>query len=373
MTAGIPDQVAVPYPRWGRETTIERRGEPALTLRALAPEPPDQAMAIVLLVHGMNEYVGRYRHVAEHFARRFAVVGFDLHGHGLSNPVLAAADRAIRTGAGPQPVGDAYLAGRDLGDLDPLRDDLRTALDAALAMFPRLPLLIIAHSLGALVSCSLLLGEDAAEVRDRLAGIALLGPAFAVSQVPDPRGALANALIDLSFNAECWRADRAAASPARPLHQGLWAVPTSLLLNGLFELLSAPGLRRIFTPSTPAWVVEYLSDCEIERGRQRSDGYIIRRSLLRYVKAIEREIARFRCGGGPFDIPYMLVYSRHDPITPAAGALAFAETSSNRHPDNEVFELPDAFHHEHLFSAAPLDRMILQRLDDWFDRRLRAR
>jgi alpha-beta hydrolase superfamily lysophospholipase len=375
--AGDNDSVTTRYPRWGTETEIPRGADQApLTVRILRPEPGARKAAIVLLVHGMNEYIGRYREIAGHFARHFVVAGFDLGGHGLSNPWLAAADRAIAGGASRCEVGDAFLAQRCRSDLGGMRKDLELALRQVLALTDdsgngHLPVFIVSHSLGSLVAASYLLDAlGDTTVAKRLQGIVLLGPAFAVSQVPSRLGWLANRLIRWSFAAEEWRADRAAVHPAKGLLAGLWALPSSLLLNGLFELLSWPVLRRVFTPGIPGWVEHYLTDSEDQRARHRSDGYIIRRSLLRYVKGIEREIARFRRHSDGFDLPYFLVYSAGDPITPASGMHHFVSKTFDRHPDNAVLDLPHCYHHEHLFSAPPLDREILGHIEDWIDRRL---
>ena len=46
---------------------------------------PDNATETVLIVHGYYDHIGLYGHVIRHFlARGYAVLGFDLPGHGLS-------------------------------------------------------------------------------------------------------------------------------------------------------------------------------------------------------------------------------------------------------------------------------------------------
>ncbi len=45
----------------------------------------DNPRAVVCLVHGMGEHMGRYAHVADYFnSKCFHVIGFDQRGHGLS-------------------------------------------------------------------------------------------------------------------------------------------------------------------------------------------------------------------------------------------------------------------------------------------------
>jgi alpha-beta hydrolase superfamily lysophospholipase len=369
--------VKEPYPRWGEEIALERPDRSAsLILRYQPPPDPARAPACLLIVHGMNEYVGRYGDIVHHFAQRFLVAGFDLYAHGLSNPILRQADRALTAGAAEQEVSDAYLAQVPLRDLEPMRQDLDRVLHRLISLCDELgagekPVFILSHSLGSLVAASYLLkARSQPDPRDRVQGIVLLGPAFSVSQVPGWRGWLANPLIRLSFHAEEHFLNPGDEPwPLLLLNQvvALTAVP---LLDGLFEVLSWPGMRQWFTPVTPDWVVNYLTDWEEERARHRADGWIIRRSLLRYVKGVEKEIVCFRRGMGAFATPYYLVYSGHDPITPPWGAHDFARATLYRHPDNQVWALPDLYHHEHLYSAPPLRGEILERINRWLDRRL---
>jgi pimeloyl-ACP methyl ester carboxylesterase len=156
------------------------------------------------------------------------------------------------------------------------------------------PIFIVSHSLGALIATSYLLStQNKSESARRVQGIILLGPAFSVTEVPGWRGWLANPLIKLSFHAEeHFLSPQNESLPLLIINQivSLIIVP---LLDGIFEVLSWPGLRTLFTPATPDWVVDYLTDSEHEKARIRADGWFIRRALLRYVKAIETEISIF--------------------------------------------------------------------------------
>ena len=68
------------------------------------------------------------------------------------------------------------------------------------------------------------------------------------------------------------------------------ALVTVPLQDGIIELLSLPGARSLFSPSTPDWVVDHLTDWEEEKIRHRADDFILRRSVLRYVLGVEKEI-----------------------------------------------------------------------------------
>jgi alpha-beta hydrolase superfamily lysophospholipase len=353
-------------------------GEGLLPVRVQTPSQPGAADGCLLIVHGMNEYIGRYGEIAAHFAKRFIVAGFDMYAHGLSNPTLLAADRAMAGGAAGFDVGDAYLAQAALRDLEPMRRDLDRALRSLIEVCdrhgrPGRPIFILSHSLGSLIAASYLLEQTPEDdPRARIQGIVFCGPAFSVTEVPGWRGYFQTPFVKLAFYAE----EHFLRSHGEPLpllvaNQAL-ALATVPLLNGLVETLSWPGLRRVFSPTTPGWVPGYLSDWEEERARHRADGYIIRRSILRYVKGVEEEIVRFRRHMAEFAVPYLLVYSGGDPITPAWGNHDFAAETLHNHPDNQILPLVDKVHHEQLFSAPPLRDELLGRIEGWLDRRLRS-
>lgn len=370
--------VTVPYPRWGEEIVIGSSVEEPLILRSLSPPEPSQASACVLLVHGMNEHIGRYGEVARFFSRRFFVAGFDHYAHGLSNPALRRADQALAEGADRADVSDAYLAQAALYDLEPLRRTLGRALQAFMTQCDaqdhlQRPVFIVAHSLGGLVTASYLLKhQNESDLRKRLKGVVLLAPAFAVSEPPGWRGWLANPLIKLSFHAEThFLHPQDEPLPLLVFNQ-LFSLVTVPVLDGLFEALSWPGLRSVFTPVSPAWVTDYLTDSEEEKARLRADDWIVRRSLLRYVKGIEAEVVRFRREMADFSIPYYLVYSEQDPVTPAWGDEDFARMTLKHNSASEVLKLSGLPYHQHLFLQEPMRTELLQKIEQWLDRRLRA-
>lgn len=276
LLAGCVHQpvVTVSYPRWGEEIVIDSSGEEPLILRSLSPPEPSQAPACVLLVHGMNEHIGRYGEVARYFSRRFFVAGFDHYAHGLSNPALRRADQALAEGTDRADVSDAYLAQSALYDLEPLRQTLGRAMQAFMAQcdaqdHSQRPVFIVAHSLGGLVTASYLLEhQNESDLRKRLKGVVLLAPAFAVSEAPGWRGWVANPLIKLSFHAETHFLHPQDETLPLLVFNQLFSLVTVPVLDGLFEVLSWPGLRSIFTPVSPAWVTDYLTDSEEEKARR---------------------------------------------------------------------------------------------------------
>jgi alpha-beta hydrolase superfamily lysophospholipase len=89
-------------------------------------EPREKPKAVVALVHGHGEHVGRYTHVAEAFTKAgYALTGFDLRGHGKSG--------------GPRGNTSSY---------DALMDDIADFLALVAKRYPKLPVFLYGHSLG---------------------------------------------------------------------------------------------------------------------------------------------------------------------------------------------------------------------------------
>lgn len=97
--------------------------------------PEGDIQAVVLLVHGLGEHVGRYGHVGEKFnSAGYAVYGLDHRGHGKSEGLRAHFDRF------EQPI-----------------NDLKQYLDRVKAAQPGKKLFIYGHSLGSLITLNFLL------------------------------------------------------------------------------------------------------------------------------------------------------------------------------------------------------------------------
>ncbi len=98
--------------------------------RGWAPE--NEPKAVVCLVHGLGEHIGRYEHVGAAFAAAgYALLGFDLRGHGRSG--------------GPR--GHAP-------SLEAFFQDIDDFVREAEARYPSAPRFIYGHSLGGLLSLS---------------------------------------------------------------------------------------------------------------------------------------------------------------------------------------------------------------------------
>ena len=117
------------------------------------PEAPPTARRGVVLMHGLGEHCGRYRHVAQFFnGQGYLVRAYDHRGHGRSGGAR-----------GDVPDGDAMLQDAQL-----VIADFAATLDA--------PPLLLGHSMGGLVAA-----RFAVERRASLSGLILSSPALAIA------------------------------------------------------------------------------------------------------------------------------------------------------------------------------------------------
>ena len=97
-----------------------------LKLHATEWKPDGNVKAVLLLVHGLGEHIGRYQHVAEVLTSAgYALSGFDLRGHGKSEGVR-----------GHSP---SYAA---------LMSDISKCIQITRENIPGLPVFLYGHSLG---------------------------------------------------------------------------------------------------------------------------------------------------------------------------------------------------------------------------------
>lgn len=88
--------------------------------------PVEQPQAVIALVHGQGEHIGRYQHVADWFnQQKIALVGYDQQGYGRSD--------------GPR--GHAP-------HVEALMQDIGLLLDKTKELYPNVPLFLYGHSMG---------------------------------------------------------------------------------------------------------------------------------------------------------------------------------------------------------------------------------
>ena len=128
-----------------KETLI---GQLGLRLSSARSLPEGEAKAVVVLVHGYAEHIGRYLHVMEALNKHdYVVFTLDHRGHGESEGQRACVEKF------------AYVV-----------DDLHVLLLKAKEAFPNLPLFMIGHSMGGLIAILYALRHE-----DQVDGLVLSG------------------------------------------------------------------------------------------------------------------------------------------------------------------------------------------------------
>jgi alpha-beta hydrolase superfamily lysophospholipase len=230
----------------------------ALHLQGWAAAPP--ARGTVLIVHGLGEHIGRYRHVAAKLnAWGWSVIGYDQRGHGRSDGArgrLHAADDLLR--------------------------DLALVIDAACARRCG-PLLLLGHSLGGLIAARFVAGGIGAPEpwfrpvdglvlsspaldpgmnagqRVLLALLGRLAPNLGVGNGLKPEWVSRDAAVVQSYVDDALVHDRIAPRLARFIVDSAhivrerapqWALPTLLLYAGSDRCV-APGGSAGFAAAAP--------------------------------------------------------------------------------------------------------------------------
>lgn len=128
-----------------------------LQLQGAYFSPQGEIKAVIVLIHGMGEHLGRYKHVVDFFmSLGYAVVGMDYRGHGNSQ--------------GKKGHSPAFQQ---------LMDDTDLLVKNAHALFPGLPLIIYGHSLGGNIAANFVLRRQPV-----LKGLLITAPYFKLAFEP---------------------------------------------------------------------------------------------------------------------------------------------------------------------------------------------
>lgn len=123
-----------PAARYGTVLVTSPQEKYRVALRAQA-WAPDHATGTIAFLHGYSEHVGNYaRLIRDLVDARFAVIAFDLRGHGLSEGPA---------GHSPSPTAYAEDAEKVLGEIFP-------------QILPNMPLYLWGHSMGAMTVLQLI-------------------------------------------------------------------------------------------------------------------------------------------------------------------------------------------------------------------------
>jgi acylglycerol lipase len=120
-----------------KESTFEGVGGLKIFTRSWQPETKPRG--VVVIIHGFNSHSGQYLWVADQFTKnRLAVYALDLRGRGRSE-------------------GERYFVEK----MEDYTDDVHTLVTTAKSENPGLPVFVLGHSAGGVISCHYMLGHQA--------------------------------------------------------------------------------------------------------------------------------------------------------------------------------------------------------------------
>jgi alpha-beta hydrolase superfamily lysophospholipase len=138
---------------------FERKTKDGLNLFFQGWQPEGEAKAVICLLHGFQEYSGRYQHLASKLAEEnIALLAFDVRGHGKSQ--------------GQRGHAPSYEA---------LMDDISILLDEARLRFPGKPLFLYGHSFGGNLALNYVLQR-----KPNFAGVIASAPWLRLAYSPSP-------------------------------------------------------------------------------------------------------------------------------------------------------------------------------------------
>ncbi len=274
-----------------REFHFEGMNDISLYSRSWLPEVPP--LAVIALVHGFGEHSGRYMNVIDHLvANQYGIYGYDLRGHGNS--------------PGQRGHIDSWVE---------YRIDLLNFLRMVRVQQSGCPIILMAHSMGALIALDFILSEN-----EKLAGVIISGTPI------DPVGVAKPFLIAL----------------ARVLSRIYPRFPIEL------------GLEHDALSRIPAVVKAYKED-PLVHGKVSARWGTESLSAVESVKSQAENI----------QIPILMIHGEADRLNSAEGARRFFDQI--RFHDKEFLSYPGGYHEAH----NDLDYEIMLRdLLDWINRHL---
>jgi len=248
---------------------------------------------VVLLVHGLGEHAGRYDHVAHKLnSWGFAVRGYDQCGHGESGG-----------GRGSLPTNTRLV------------EDLTDVVNSTRMRMPDgLPLIVLGHSMGALVAACF-----AALRRRPIDGLVLSSPA-----------------LDPGLN-------------------GFQKLLLAILPRVAPNLAVGNGLNANYISHDPAVVAAYKADPRVH-------------------DRISARLARFIADGGPlvisraaqWKVPTLLMYAGSDKLVNPRGSRTFIDAAPKDVVTSREFP---GLYHEIFNEPAEMAQPVFDQLKQWLDER----
>ena len=138
-------------------TTFQLATSDGLHLSGISYTPTGEMKGVVVLLHGMGEHFGRYKHVADFFSTiKYATAGMDHRGHGNSG--------------GKKGHTSSY---------DQLMNDIDLLMNKTKEMFPGKPIVLYGHSMGGNLAANYAIRK-----KPSLKGLILTGPYFRLAFNP---------------------------------------------------------------------------------------------------------------------------------------------------------------------------------------------
>ena len=258
--------------------------------------PDEQPKAIILLVHGYAEHAGRYHYFAGHcVAKGYAVFAIDHWGHGQSDGT------------------PGYVP-----DFSVFHDGVDQLLVCAKEEFPNLPVMLVGHSMGGLISATYLLSNQS-----KFLACVLSGPAIKAAEEPSAFLKAVSGFLSRFF-------------------------PKA----GVLEL-DPNGVSR-----DPQVVADYLADPLVYNGKM---GARLAAEMLNNMTDIQQN-------AGKISLPILLLHGQKDSLADAEGSKYLDAHISS--PDKTLIIYPELFHE--IFNEPEKDA-VLTDMTDWLDRQLAAR
>lgn len=258
--------------------------------------PDEQPKAIILLVHGYAEHAGRYHYFAGHcVAKGYAVFAIDHWGHGQSDGT------------------PGYVP-----DFSVFHDGVDQLLTCAKEDFPDLPVMLVGHSMGGLISATYLLANQS-----KFLACVLSGPAIKAAEEPSAFLKAVSGFLSRFF-------------------------PKA----GVLEL-DPNGISR-----DPQVVADYLADPLVYNGKM---GARLAAEMLNNMTDIQQN-------AGKISLPILLLHGEKDSLADAEGSK-FLDTHIGS-ADKTLIIYPELFHE--IFNEPEKDA-VLTDMTDWLDRQLAAR
>jgi alpha-beta hydrolase superfamily lysophospholipase len=258
--------------------------------------PDDDPKAIILLVHGYAEHAGRYQYFAGHcVGKGYAVFAVDHWGHGQSDGT------------------PGYVP-----DFSVFHDGVDQLVAGARQDFPELPLMLVGHSMGGLISATYLLSNQS-----RFAACVLSGPAIKAAEEPS---AFLKAI--------------------------------SGFLSRFFPKLGVLELDSNGVSRDPQVVAAYLADPLVYNGKM---GARLAAEMLNNMTKIQQN-------AGQISLPILMLHGEKDSLAAAEGSKFLDSQISSS--DKTLIIYPELFHE--IFNEPEKDQ-VLNDMTDWLDKQLATR